>query len=416
MKKHLLRFSRILCVSGSFFLFSLSSLAGGFQVNLMGIKQIGMGHLGIGLKLDASSIYFNPGALSVMPSKYSFSAGLSGIAAGTAFRRAETNNTSNTKDPIGTPFYFYGAGKLNDRLSIGLGIYTPFGSAVNWGNDWQGRYLVQKVDLKAIFFQPTVSFKLHEKISIGAGLIYAYGSVKLTEALPLNNSNGSDGQVSLSGTANSWGFNAGLFIQATNKLSIGLTYKSRINMKVKNGTADFTVPTSLSTSFPSGNTFNASIPLPASINGGVALQATEKLLVGLDVNFIQWSAYDSLNFDFKTNTAQLPDSKNARNYKDAIIVRLGVQYAVCDKFTLRAGGYYDLSPVKSDYVHPETPDADRLGLSAGLSFKPCKNFSIDASFLYINARKREASYSPKNFAGTYKTNAYIPGIGVSYNF
>jgi long-chain fatty acid transport protein len=416
MKKNILHFTKWLCMTYVLWMCSISSFAGGFQVNLMSVKQIGMGHLGIGLKLDGSSIYFNPAALSVMPTKYSFSAGGSGIIASSAFRNNETNVNSTSKDPLGTPFYFYGAAKLTDRLSVGLGIYTPFGSSVDWGNNWQGKFLIQNVSLKAIFFQPTVSFKLHERISIGAGLIYAYGSVKLNKALPINNSSGADGQATLSGTTGNWGVNAGIFIQATDKLTFGLTYKSRINMNVKNGKAEFNVPGSLASSFPSGNTFSASIPLPASLNAGVGFQATEKLLVGLDVNYMQWNAYDSLNFDFKQNSAQLTDSKNPRKYKNTVIVRVGGQYKLCEKLTVRAGAYYDMTPVPSNYVNPETPDANRVGLSAGLSFFPCKQFSIDASFLYVDALKRDATYSPANFAGTYKTNAYIPGLGLSYNF
>ena len=390
--------------------------SGGFQVNLLGIKQIGMGHMGIGLKLDGSSIYFNPGALSVMPDKFSFSFGASAISASTAFRKNDTQIQEITNDGIGTPFYFYGAGKINDKLSVGLGIYTPFGSGIDWGDKWQGRYLIQRISLKTFFFQPTVSYKLHEKISIGAGLIYAYGTVKLNQALPITNSNGADGQATLSGTTGGWGVNAGIYFQATDKLSFGLTYKSKIKMNLKNGKADFAVPASLASGFPSGNTFDASIPLPGSFNGGVAYQASDKFLIGLDVNFIQWSAYDSLNFDFKSNTAQLPDSKNPRLFKDVVIIRLGGQYAFTDKFTLRAGGYYDISPVNDQYLNPETPDADRIGLSAGLSFKPTSKLSIDASFLFINAMKRNATYSPKNFAGTYKTFAYVPGLGLTYSF
>lgn len=416
MKKNALPLARNLAMLLLSMVWSLPSFSGGFQVNLLGIKQIGMGHLGIGLKLDGSSVYFNSAALSFMPTKYSFSAGLSGIVAKTAFRKSDTGILERSDNPLGTPFYFYGATKLSEKFSVGLGIYTPFGSGVDWGDQWQGRYLIQRISLKTIFFQPTLSFKPHDKISIGAGLIYAYGAVKLNQALPLSNSEGAEGQAELSGTTGGWGVNAGAFFQITEKLSLGLTYKSKIFMKMEDGKADFTVPASLASGFPSGNTFNASIPLPGSINGGVAFQATEKLLVGLDVNFIQWSSYDSLNFDFKNNTAQLRDSKNPRKYKDVMIVRLGGQYAFSDKFTIRAGGYYDLSPVSDEYLNPETPDSDRLGLSAGLSFKPCTQLSIDASFLYINAATRKANYSPKNFEGTYKTVAYVPGIGLTYNF
>jgi hypothetical protein len=36
--------------------------AGGFQINLQGQKQTGMGHTGTGLLLDGAPLFFNPGA------------------------------------------------------------------------------------------------------------------------------------------------------------------------------------------------------------------------------------------------------------------------------------------------------------------------------------------------------------------
>ena len=46
---------------------------------LQGQKQIGMAHIGVPFKLDASSIYFNPGALPIMDKQFSASVGFSPI-------------------------------------------------------------------------------------------------------------------------------------------------------------------------------------------------------------------------------------------------------------------------------------------------------------------------------------------------
>jgi len=59
---------------------------------------------------------------------------------------------------------------------------------------------------------------------------------------------------------------------------------------------------------------------------------------------------------------------------------------------------------------------NQIGLTAGLSVFPFKGFSIDAAFLYVMGMEREGTYSPENFSGTYKSQIYIPGIGLTYNF
>lgn len=388
---------------------------GGYQVNLVGIRYSGMGHIGTSLSLDAGSIFFNPGNMGFVPSRFSFTGGVSGIISYNRFRyNAPSTTVASTDNPLSTPFTLFGMGKIKDKWAVGLGIYTPFGSAVHWDDNWVGRYLIQRIALKTILFQPTVSYKISDKIGIGGGVVFAYGNVDLRRAVPLTSVSGEEAGVRLKGSTTNWGFNAGISVRPTEDLSIGFSYRSKINMKVKDGTAEFRVPSTLTGNFPPNTTFDASIPLPANWNLGVSYQISEKLLVGADVNFVQWNAYDSLIFEF--GPATIPDSRSPRLYENTLIFRLGGQYTVCKKIQLRAGAYFDNTPVNDQYLSPETPDGDRIGLSAGLSFFPAEGFSIDASFVFINQLESDGNFSPENFGGTYKTFAFIPGIGVTYNF
>jgi long-chain fatty acid transport protein len=388
--------------------------AGGYQVNLVGIRYIGMGHIGTAISQDAGAIFFNPGNLGFLKNKYSFSGGASAIIAYSAFQKSQSDYTAATESPISPPFSIFGSVKITDKFSAGLGIYTPFGSSVKWNKDWAGKYLIRDIKLQTILTQPTVSYKINDMFSVGAGLVIAYGKVELNKAIPVNSADMDAGNAQLTGKTTNLGFNAGIGIKPTDKLSFGISYRSKIMMNVKDGDAKFTVPSALETNFPS-TTFDASIPLPSNLNLGVAYEF-EKLTLGLDVNFVQWSAYDSLIFDFKENTTSLSDSRDPKKYKNTSIVRIGGQYKINDKLTVRLGTYYDASPVHNDYMSPETPDNNGIGVSGGLSFFPIEKLSIDASFLYINKVKRTGNYDPDAFGGTYKSLAYIPGIGVNYSF
>jgi long-chain fatty acid transport protein len=396
-------------------LIPLLSFGGGYQVNLVGIRYSGMGHIGTSLSLDAGSIFFNPGGLGFIPSKFSFTGGVSGIKSYNLLRYNSPSITeARTDNPLGTPFTLFGAARINDKWSAGIGVYTPFGSAVQWEDDWAGKFLVQRIDLKTILVQPTVSYKISDKIGIGGGIVFAYGKVDFKRALPLSDPSGQQSNVHLKGSTTNWGFNAGLTLKPTEEFSIGFSYRSKINMKVKDGSANFTVPASLSANFPSNTTFNASIPLPANWNLGISYKVSDKFLIGADVNLVQWQAYDSLIFEFNPST--VPSSRSPRKYENTFIFRLGGEYTLCKKLLVRAGAYFDNTPVQKEYFSPETPDSDRIGLSAGLSLMPTERLSIDASFVYINQLKRDATFAPANFGGTYKSVAYIPGIGITYNF
>jgi len=397
------------------FLFS-GVYAGGYQVGLHGQKQIGMGLVGTSLTFDASSMFYNPGGLSFMKPSYSFALGVSPIRSFTVFRKnAPSDYTASTDNPLGTPFYFYGAAKINDRLSAGVAVNTPYGNSLSWGKDWDGRYLIQDLSLKAIFFQPTLSYKINDYIGIGAGFVFATGTFELSKALPVTGANG-DGSVSLNGSTSAMGFNAGVLLHPSDKLDIGIDYRSKITMDVTGADAKFTVPATLGGNFPADNKVSVALPLPSNLDFGASYKATDKLLLAISLNYVFWSVYDSLIFDFETNTPALPDSKNPRLYKNKMIFRIGGEYTVNDKLALRAGGYYDPSPVNDMYFSPETPSLNNIGLTAGLSFKPVEKLSIDLSFLYLMGMEADKNYTPDNFGGTYKSRIYIPGFGLTYNF
>jgi long-chain fatty acid transport protein len=410
---------KILLMSCMIVMQQMFALAEGYQVNLQGQKQTGMGHIGTGLNLGASSMHFNPGALSMMEKKYEFSVGISPIFSDNTFQKVEPSvYQAESDNPTGTPFYFYGAAKLNEKLALGLGVTTPYGNSLVWGDNWDGRYLIQDIALQAIFIQPTVSYRLMDQLSVGAGFVVASGKVDLNKGLPFVDQQGNEGQANLTGSTIAYGFNAGVYYQPSEKWSFGVDYRSEIMMKMDEGDATFKVPVSMSGYFPKGTTFSAELPMPANLSVGIGWQATEKLLIGVDYQYVFWSAYQSLDFDFSNNDENpvLRDSKNARNFTNSAVYRIGGEYKINSSFDARAGFYFDQTPIPEHYLSPETPGTDKLGFSAGASWYINDKLSLDVSFLYIHGNTRQDGYADTNFYGTYYTHAVIPGFGLNYAF
>ena len=432
-----------ICLAIAVIAMSYNLKAEGFAVNLQGNKQTGMGHVGTALNFDASSMQWNPGALATLSNKYSFSLGASLTLTETEY--TGLGGTEKTDNPARPPFYFYGAIKVNDNLAFGLGAYTPFGNKVKWGDKWSGRYLIQDLSLKAIFIQPTVSYKINDWLNIGAGMMIVKGDVELNRAInatPLIGSAVPDGSVSISGDKIEYAYNLGIFLQPNDKLNIGISYRSKVDVELgySDATADFTqpdvLPAQIQALFPDGGVA-VSLPLPSSLNLGLAYQINDKWLLSADVNFIGWSEYESLDFDFEKNTsvphpvipdATIPvvaDSKSARNWDNTTTWRFGARYTTNEKLDLYAGLYFDETPTNKMYYSPETPGANKVGVSAGFSYKLTSKLSLDASLLYNEGKKVTAAetnastqqiYGEQGFAGEYKYRAWLPGIGITYNF
>jgi long-chain fatty acid transport protein len=322
-------------------------------------------------------------------------------------------NTS-IEHKMNTPFYFYAAFKPYEDLSIGLAVNTPYGNKLSWGKDWKGRYLIQDIAFKAITIQPSFSYKIHDVISAGIGIVMAIGNVEMNKAIPVD-SLGGEGAVNITGNAYNVGVNVGIMLKPVKGLSIGIDYRSKINMFVDDGKADFTVPGALVSNFPD-NEVAVNLPLPANLDLGISYEFSKKFMVGLNFCYVFWGTYDSLKFVFSTTTPAVQSTAQPTLYKNKLIARVGAEFKPNDLLAVRIGGYYDPSPVEDDYLNPQTPSANQIGLTCGLSIFPVKNLSIDLSFLYVMGMEREGQYSPDNFKGIYRTNAYAPGFGLTYNF
>jgi long-chain fatty acid transport protein len=387
----------------------------GFQVNFQGQKQQGMGCAGSANYTDGSSLFYNPGAVA-FANESSVNVASTPVFANILYVDSATGAGYRTNSPVGTPFSAYGLFSLKkmEALKFGLAVYTPFGSTVQYEDNWIGRFALTRLKLMAIFIQPTISYRFTEKLGMGVGFVLSTGEVNLQKDIPVQDSLGNFAHAELSGKALGFGYNIGISYKATDALTLGLTYRSQVNMAVNTGQATFTVPSSLSSNFPNG-TFSSSLPLPALATLGFAYTFNKKWKAVLDINYVGWRAYDTLAFDYATNTASLVDTKSARMYKNIMAFRGGVEHKITKDLDVRLGGGYGFSPVQNGYVTPETPDKNRAYFTAGLSYHFGTHFSIDASVYYTQIRRTDRNLET-NLNGTFTTKAIAPGISFNYTW
>lgn len=433
----------LLLAGGTLLISASAASASGFQVNLGGQKNIGMGGVGVGLSLDQAAMFYNPGALA-MVRENGVQVGFNAAIARSSFRSADGGDQRQLNNQLVTPFNFYaGFGPKDAKYKFGVAVYTPYGSTLKYADGWEGRYALTEITLQSVYVQPTASYAITPTLSVGAGLmILAYGSVNLQKDLPLPTG---PGHITLDGkTKTQFGYNAGIFFKPSDKLSVGVSYRSKIDATVSSGSVSYSgLPATGSASaalinrnFTATN-FTATLPLPAVASIGIGIMPTDKLTIGLDASLTFWSAYRTLDFGFSGNNGNAGTTTDAntglvggnsfstskRFYQDALAFRVGGQYKVDDKLAVRLGASYDLSAVKDGYVGPETPDADRVIGTAGLSYQATEHFGVDASFLFEAFRQRTQTQSQlldngttDRVAGTYRTDIFIPGIGLHYKF
>lgn len=393
-------------------LMNTPAFSGGFQINMLGMKATSMAGVQTGFGRDASSVFHNPGAMTFQ--EYSqIAAGMAFSSPSTSFLSPYTGNF-NEANQLYTPFHVYGLGILNERSAIGISINTPYHIRSKWDTNWPGKYILTQSNSKAIYYQPTYSYKLSDHFGAGIGAIVAYGRTQMTKSLPVASSQG-DIEMELDGKSLGFGFNIGLFYRPSEEFSAGINYRSAVKMNVKKGEASFSnVPVSESAAYTDGTGFETSYTLPSIATIGAAVRVTRELHICADISYTFWSVYDSLSFTFN-NTPSL-DFGIGRFYENAFAIRLGAQYKVSDRIDVRAGAAFDQSPVPSEYLYPDNPDNDRFMFSLGGTVRFGEKLSVDIAYMLQNIKEHETLNTETGFEGSYKSLNNIFGFTLNYHF
>lgn len=136
---------------------------------------------------DASTIFYNPAGLTKLDSsQISVNANIVlpsihyEADSATDFTGLPVQGSKNgkiTKTTVAP--HIYGAYKVNDNLTVGLGVYVPFGSATEYEKDSVLRHNINKLGLTSIAVKPVAAWKLNERHSFGAGIIAQHNSAEL---------------------------------------------------------------------------------------------------------------------------------------------------------------------------------------------------------------------------------------------
>lgn len=419
--------------------------AEGYQVNTLSTRQLGMGHTGIGMKLGAESQFFNPAGMAFMTDNIDMSASFNAIMPTcTATVDGVSYKTDNTPS---TPFSVFGGFSIFDNFKAGISVYTPYGSSINWTDNWPGATLNQSVKLQAFTVQPTLAWRIIPRLSVGAGLTVTWGSVDLHKGLisgeqldAMLKLLGSDyrfgmitpASVALTGNSGiACGVNLGVMYDISNSVTAGVNFRSKSMLKVKAGETEVSYATSdptilaLLTSKLDGiskTEFSAEMPCPATLGFGASWH-NGRVVADIDAQLTFWSAYKSLDISFEG--ASQFDQHLEKNYHNSWLVRGGVEWKTTPRLDLRAGLMVDFSPCDKEYYNPETPGMTKIEPTLGLTFRPIPCLGVNVGAMYVaGLGEKDASYTstnvltgqPTTFIADYKVHSFTISVGVSLKF
>jgi long-chain fatty acid transport protein len=407
--------------------------AQGYAVYEQSACMTGRGGAGVASPCaDASAANYNPAGLSFDTVQL----GLGGALVSP--RATYTAWDTNKESLLNVRWYpvpnVFASAPIGKRLAAGIGIFAPYGLTTDWPSTSIARFLGYKSLVQGIYVQPTLAFKVNDRLSFGGGVDVTRLNLQLLQHLDLSAQTvtgtsltfrqvgvptGTDfAQLAVNGHGWSAGFQLGALLKATDRVSLGVRYLGGQQVDIDNATLESSqIPTgtrydaALAGLFLAGQklasqTAKTSMPLPAQVVGGVAVQATPRLKLLLDYQWTNWSAFEVLPVDGET-----VDMAAKENCRDTHAIRFGTEYVVNSRVTLRAGfdGHGPATPASS--VTPNLPEGTRYEYSAGFSVQWTGTLGLDVGYLYMDGRPRPGRTTAEGANdGTYVFKAHIPTV------
>ena len=412
---------------------------------------------------DASSLFSNPAGLSKLQHN-EISATVTLLAPnikyydGEAFyhRGAQVNPATNsssgkiTKDLVIAP-HLYSAFKIDPDLTLGLGVYVPFGSKTEYSQDSVLRYSLNKTELTTIAVEPVVAYQLNPQHAVAVGAIAQYSNASLRKYADWSSSSGTysglmDGHGDIKGKDWGFGYHLGWLWDINERTRVGVNYRSKVTHNLK-GTASWSADGPVAKQLYDahiGKTIEAGgtgyiphekaslkivTPESLSLHGMYKLNP-EWNLFG-DLTWTRHSRFNRGELQFshpKITISGKPSNQTVvtPNWRNTYKIALGTSYQYSQPLQLRAGIAYDQSPVRNPESRLTTlPDNDRIWFSVGAKYNLNKQHSLNVAYSHVHIK--DASIRQTGTGGTtvdsdvkssarYKSHANILGLQYNYLF
>jgi long-chain fatty acid transport protein len=386
--------------------FARITLAAGTAVGVQSSRATGMASSVTAMIDDASAIYYNPAGIA-QGKRLDVLFGDTLIIPKLTFTSATTGTTASTHGVVPPP-HFYATLGLTDDLSVGVGVFSPFGMAVHWPSDWEGRSLATSSTLATYDVNPTVAYRIGP-VRIGAGLQIVRATLELQRKIRFGDQ---EGFSELGG--GTWGFGADVGAQVDaipRYLSLGLQYRSSIKLDF-DGNAHFdNIPLPLAGTLRDQRV-SSSLAQPDSLAFGVATRPIPRLVIDVDVVWFGWKKVNSVAMSFPDDLTGTLSTSLKKDWKNTVSLSVGGEARVAESWRVRAGVMVDPSPSPAYTLTPETPDADRLNLALGIGYRHASGFHADLGYQLIVLFKKPST-APQ-LPGDYGGWVHILGITVGY--
>ncbi|MDD3354079.1 outer membrane protein transport protein [Zoogloea sp.] len=405
------------------------AVAAGFQLLEQNASGIGNAYAGsAAVAENASTIFFNPAGMTQLKER-EVSAGLSlvrptfkfsnrGSSTGVMTGAGDGNDAGSwAAIPNG-----YLSWALRKDLYVGVGFGAPFGLVTEYDNPWLGGAQAIKFDIKTYNINPSVAYRVNEKVSIGAGLSYQRMEAEYVRNATVTSAALAATRATLDAGDNRWGWNVGALFTLSPGTKVGVSYRSAIKHELT-GRLSVNGPAAGASAALATGSAKAEVELPDTFILSVAQSLSDKWEMLGDVSWTGWSSIPKVDIVRTSGvlsgvTVQTLDT----HFRDTWRYALGANYRMSDTLKLKFGIAYDQTPVQSaQHRLVSLPDNNRTWLSTGAQLRLDRGSLLDLGVAYLHVPEstidnNQATLGRGYVKGAYDARVWILGAQYSMAF
>ncbi|MGG6351088.1 OmpP1/FadL family transporter [Pseudomonas putida] len=411
-------------------LYSSNVLAGGIFIYEAGQEGNGLANAGsAALASDPSVLMSNPAGIALLPGTQ-ISANAQVILGDIGFSR-NSNNQFDGNEGGNALQYLPGASlfishQIDDRSAIGFGMYGNFGLALDYDDDWTGRYFTQEAAVIGVSFQPTFAYRFTDDLTLGIGPRMMLGYYRTEMAI--NNSllglvDRPDGQLEYKDTDFGMGVNLGLMYQLDPRTRLGLAYTSKVKLEFEDSphVSDINNPIiNAALNRLDVDTLELDMNVPQTVTFSVAHQLDEQWTLLGSLGWQDWSEFGDIGVEVDANAADVSRTVD-RQYKDTWHASVGAQYQMSKQLRWSFGMGYDSSAVDDKDRTVDNPMGEAWRFASGVNYQVEEGFDLHMAYTLVwlgdmDVEQTKAR-SGNSLSGSYDNAAlHIIGGGATWRF
>jgi len=295
--------------------------------------------------------------------------------------------------------------RLSDRTSVGLAITAPLGGAMDYGDNFVGRYGAQMVALQGLGISPSIGYKVNDQLAIGAGVTITYTLFDEDVAINLPGP-APDGKVKME-DLDDWGYQPflGLTYHFSDRVMLGVVYRAEMDVNLEGDVKFRGVP------LPGGDV-KLDWDNPQWLEAALRFDLNNNYYVAANLGWQDWSKFSENELEVTPGVTVMD-----RDWKDTW--RTGIAFGhMAGTRGWSFGLSYDSSPVTDKNRTIDLPMDETLQAGASYFMEGKKfSYALGASLMYAGDGKVDQTAQNVRFKGEFDTNLIFSlGGTVRYTF